>query len=491
MKKTIKVSLLSMLVLSVMLLGAPGNTFAKKNLEAGTVVKGKGLSTLYYIGEDGKRYVFPNDKTYFSWFDDFTEVEEIEMDELYEYSLGGNARYKPGKLLVKITTDPKVYAVSSDGKLRWIKSEEMAKYYYGDNWNKMIDDVPDSFFTDYEIGEDIDDDDDYSPDEEEEEVPTISHNRGWLAKKVVKRVRNTTERRCAYLANAVNRLQIRAELWGLEVPELGEDYLSTCVNSSEEEVDEDSEDTTATSTSPRQRKVTICHNGNTISIAVSALRAHLKKGYRIGACTGDTNEEEEEAEETDETAPVISNVNAEATNDSVVITWTTDENSDSSVEYADESITSASTTSEESDTTDVTSHSIEISNLDEETTYYYIVKSEDASGNVSESSEFTFTTSEMPDETAPVISAISVTASGTVAVITWATDEETDSKVSYAIDSIASSSSVSEVSNSEYVTDHSIELTGLATSTTYYFTVESSDVNDNTSVSTESTFDVE
>ena len=77
------------------------------------------------------------------------------MDDLYEIPLGGNVLYKPGALLVKIQTDPKVYAVGANGKLKWVKSEAIAKALYGENWNKLIDDVPDSFFTNYEIDEPI------------------------------------------------------------------------------------------------------------------------------------------------------------------------------------------------------------------------------------------------------------------------------------------------------------------------------------------------
>jgi hypothetical protein len=54
--------------------------------------------------------------------------------------------------MVKIQTDPKVYAIVRGGLLRWIPTEAKAKELYGANWNKQIDYIPDAFFVDYKIG---------------------------------------------------------------------------------------------------------------------------------------------------------------------------------------------------------------------------------------------------------------------------------------------------------------------------------------------------
>ena len=60
--------------------------------------------------------------------------------------------YRPGAKLVKIQTDPKVYAVSRNGVLHWVKTEALATALYGANWNTRVDDVPDTFFTNYTVG---------------------------------------------------------------------------------------------------------------------------------------------------------------------------------------------------------------------------------------------------------------------------------------------------------------------------------------------------
>lgn len=57
--------------------------------------------------------------------------------------------------MIKVQTDPKVYAIAKDGTLRWVPDEWTAKGIYGDRWNRFIDDVPDSFFFNYKIGQSV------------------------------------------------------------------------------------------------------------------------------------------------------------------------------------------------------------------------------------------------------------------------------------------------------------------------------------------------
>ncbi|NMC51435.1 hypothetical protein GYA54_01755 [Candidatus Kuenenbacteria bacterium] len=117
----------------------------------GDLIKMAGNSAVYYLN-GGKRYVFPNQKTFNTWYADFSKVVTISESEMVGYPLGGNVTYRPGTRLVKITTVPTVYAVEPGGALRSIVSEANAKSLWGDNWNKMIDDVPDAFFVNYSVG---------------------------------------------------------------------------------------------------------------------------------------------------------------------------------------------------------------------------------------------------------------------------------------------------------------------------------------------------
>jgi hypothetical protein len=119
-----------------------------------SLIKGS-LPAVYYLAVDGKRYVFPNDKIYFSWYQDFSAVKIVTDAELASYTIGGNVTYKPATRLVKIQSDPKVYAVGSGGTFRWLKTEAAAVALFGSDWAKQVDDISDSFFVDYKLGADI------------------------------------------------------------------------------------------------------------------------------------------------------------------------------------------------------------------------------------------------------------------------------------------------------------------------------------------------
>ena len=135
-------------------------------------------SSIYYYASDGFRYVFPDGKTFSSWFSDFKSVVTVSDNELANIPLKGNVTYRPGVRMVKIQTNPKVYAVDKGGKLRWIENEEIAKKLYGDNWNTKIDDIPDVFFMNYIEGNSIKKIEDYNPATVVEEVKTINKEKG-------------------------------------------------------------------------------------------------------------------------------------------------------------------------------------------------------------------------------------------------------------------------------------------------------------------------
>ena len=123
-------------------------------LSSGDLIKAS-LPAVYYYGADGKRYVFPNEKTYKTWYSDFSSVKTVTDSELAAVSIGGNVTYKPGVKMVKITTDPKVYAVDAGGSLRWVNSENMASLLYGGSWASSVEDIPDAFFVNYKSGSDV------------------------------------------------------------------------------------------------------------------------------------------------------------------------------------------------------------------------------------------------------------------------------------------------------------------------------------------------
>ncbi len=132
---------------------------AATTVTPGDLIRGTSFSAVYYMGEDGFRYVFPNEKTYATWYSDaetgaldFSAVKTLTDSELSAIQMGGNVTYRPGLRMIKINSDPKTYFVNAGGTLQWVSSEETAVLIYGDAWNTYIDDVPDGFFGNYVIG---------------------------------------------------------------------------------------------------------------------------------------------------------------------------------------------------------------------------------------------------------------------------------------------------------------------------------------------------
>lgn len=118
------------------------------------VIKGSG-DAFYWYAANGKRYVFPNIKTYRSWYpvgDDCPIVRRVEDADLATIMIGGNVTIRPGVNMIKITADPKIYAVSRGGVLHWITNEPVAVELYGWNWATYVIDTPDAFFVNYTVG---------------------------------------------------------------------------------------------------------------------------------------------------------------------------------------------------------------------------------------------------------------------------------------------------------------------------------------------------
>lgn len=122
-------------------------------------------------------------------------------------------------------------------------------------------------------------------------------------------------------------------------------------------------------------------------------------------------------------------------------------------------------------------------NTEDETDYYYKVNATDGVNSSSSDSEGPFRSKE---NIPPVITLVK---NGTVddvsAEITWTTDEAATSRVEY--DNVSSSYKHSE-EDSLFVKEHSLTITGLNASTTYYYRVNSTDKAGNSNESEEKNF---
>ncbi|MCD4845030.1 MAG: PGF-pre-PGF domain-containing protein, partial [Methanosarcinales archaeon] len=144
------------------------------------------------------------------------------------------------------------------------------------------------------------------------------------------------------------------------------------------------------------------------SIELSGLNSNTTYYYVVNSTDESSNSAQSDeyffttADIADTTPPVISNItNTTPTTDSVTISWDTDENSDSLVKYGTES---GNYTVEVPDPALVSFHSIELSGLISNTTYYYVVNCTDASTNSAQSDEYNFTTADIADIPPPILS---------------------------------------------------------------------------------------
>ncbi|MFC1598563.1 hypothetical protein ACFL2U_00930 [Patescibacteria group bacterium] len=136
-------------------LPSPEITALPENIEVGDVLQGLNSAEIYLISSVNQKRLFPTEVIYNSWYSDYSIVKQVSEETLSEIALGPNMILRPGTWLMKITTDPKVYAVEPNGVIRWIETEAVALSLYGVDWNQRIIDMPDVYFVDYVEGNSI------------------------------------------------------------------------------------------------------------------------------------------------------------------------------------------------------------------------------------------------------------------------------------------------------------------------------------------------
>ncbi len=123
---------------------------------AGSLIAQSGVrdATVYYISNDCERYFFPDAKTYFTWYEDWSGVSKVNLDDLTAYANSGVAiTYRPGTKLVKTPENPNVYAIEPKGVLRLIPSMEVGNNLFGSNWLNNIQDIIPSYFNSYSVSD--------------------------------------------------------------------------------------------------------------------------------------------------------------------------------------------------------------------------------------------------------------------------------------------------------------------------------------------------
>ena len=116
-----------------------------------TKLKKSEKDEIYYYGADGKRYVFPDVGTYNTWFPIMVkDINTYSLEKLYETPLRGNVTCRPGTL-IQTPTDPNIYIVIKNGQIRPFNDKNILKSVYGENWQKLVLEIPNYYFTNYQI----------------------------------------------------------------------------------------------------------------------------------------------------------------------------------------------------------------------------------------------------------------------------------------------------------------------------------------------------
>ena len=131
----------------------------------GSLIKTNDTTAVYYLGHDSKRYVFPDERVFYSWYTDFDNVLTVTNEQMTSFSIGSTVTVRPGSELVQfiqydiygnmMVDDPNVYAIESGGVRRWIETAEIATALYGTNWESKIVPVKNVLIGDYTLGDSI------------------------------------------------------------------------------------------------------------------------------------------------------------------------------------------------------------------------------------------------------------------------------------------------------------------------------------------------
>lgn len=187
----------------------------------------------------------------------------------------------------------------------------------------------------------------------------------------------------------------------------------------------------------------------------------------------------------DTTPPSISNVSVSAACSSATITWTTDENSTSYVDFGPNAGPPYPSTM--GNATMTTSHTVVLTGLTPNTQYHYSVRSGDAASNESFTTDTTFVTqlSCAADTTPPIISNIQVTnITSDSAHLCYDTNEAADGMVDYGVSNAYGQTKT----DTNYALTRCFDLTGLNPDTTYHYQLTSKDLSSNSANTTDLTF---
>lgn len=137
------------MVFAMTVMAMPAPKVGATDFAAGDLIKSSASSAVYYY--DGTELlVFPHEKMYFTYYEDWSGVQVVSADDLAGLPFNGkHVTVRPGTYLIKVPDFASVYAVEPGGVLRHVADEATAVTLWGDAWASIVIDVGSSFFSAY------------------------------------------------------------------------------------------------------------------------------------------------------------------------------------------------------------------------------------------------------------------------------------------------------------------------------------------------------
>ena len=130
-----------------------GQPEAISAVSAGQFVRSYSFNSIYYIDEDLMRHPFWGPKSFFTYADSFNEISWVTDATLSTMTISTPMIPKAGVVLVKIQSDPKVYAIDEGNILRWVPDEDTALTLYGASWADYVIDLEPTIFSNFTVGD--------------------------------------------------------------------------------------------------------------------------------------------------------------------------------------------------------------------------------------------------------------------------------------------------------------------------------------------------
>jgi len=153
-------------------------------------------ATIWYYGDDGKKYLFSFTGTFHSWFPGGPEkccmVKTVPTEVFNSIPkgamAGGQVCYRPGVRIIKVKiegneiqfpNDESLFVVSKGCVMRQLASPDVAREIFGADWENLIDWIPFLHYYNYFWGPDVNSKADYDPKAERDDALTIDQNQNF------------------------------------------------------------------------------------------------------------------------------------------------------------------------------------------------------------------------------------------------------------------------------------------------------------------------